>query len=154
MDNIKGVIVFDMDGTIADLYGVDNWLEQIRAFDPTPYAEAEPMVDMALLNVLLHKVQEIGYKVAVTSWLSMTSTKEYDKAVRKAKRDWLDEYDFPYDECHLVKYGTRKNTCTKKYDCPQILFDDNADIRKGWKGDAYAPDEIFEVLEQLIREGE
>ena len=25
------VIVFDMDGTIADLYGVDGWLKDLRA---------------------------------------------------------------------------------------------------------------------------
>ena len=25
------VLVFDMDGTIANLYGVNNWLESLRA---------------------------------------------------------------------------------------------------------------------------
>ena len=33
-------IVFDMDGTIADLYGVENWLPKLRAYDPTPYQTA------------------------------------------------------------------------------------------------------------------
>ena len=33
-------IWFDMDGTLADLYGVENWLEKLRASDPSPYAEA------------------------------------------------------------------------------------------------------------------
>lgn len=27
-------IYFDMDGTIANLYGVPNWLEGLRNFDP------------------------------------------------------------------------------------------------------------------------
>ena len=46
-------ICFDMDGSIADFYGVPNWLEMIRAFDPTPYKIAKPMWDMsALANVL------------------------------------------------------------------------------------------------------
>ena len=30
------MVVFDMDGTIADLYAVPNWLQMLRAEDPTP----------------------------------------------------------------------------------------------------------------------
>lgn len=33
-------ICFDMDGTIADLYGVENWLDYLIAEDVKPYAEA------------------------------------------------------------------------------------------------------------------
>ena len=40
------IICFDMDGTIADLYAVNNWQNMLRAYDPTPYATAEPMWDM------------------------------------------------------------------------------------------------------------
>lgn len=29
-------IWFDMDGTIANLYGDPNWLEKIRAYDASP----------------------------------------------------------------------------------------------------------------------
>ena len=36
MTNTK-VIVFDMDGTIADLYGVNGWLEMLNAENPKPY---------------------------------------------------------------------------------------------------------------------
>ena len=39
-------LVFDMDGTIANLYGVENWLEDLRSFNPRPYIVAEPMYDM------------------------------------------------------------------------------------------------------------
>ena len=45
-------IVFDLDGSIVDLYGVPNWLEKIRAYDPTPYQTAKPLVDMAELACL------------------------------------------------------------------------------------------------------
>ena len=31
-------IWFDMDGTIANLYGVDNWLDKLHASDASPYA--------------------------------------------------------------------------------------------------------------------
>ena len=31
-------IWFDMDGTIADLYGVEDWLPKLRAYDPSRIA--------------------------------------------------------------------------------------------------------------------
>ena len=62
-------IVFDMDGTIADLYGVENWLPKLRAYDPTPYQTAEPLVDMAELACLLRSLQNCGINVAVMTWL-------------------------------------------------------------------------------------
>ena len=36
------ILVWDMDGTIADLYGVENWLPMLRAFDPTPIKWRSP----------------------------------------------------------------------------------------------------------------
>lgn len=29
-------IYFDMDGTIANFYGVENWLDYLKAYDTTP----------------------------------------------------------------------------------------------------------------------
>ena len=44
------MICWDMDGTMASLYGVDNWLSKLRAEDASPYEDAAPMWDMELLN--------------------------------------------------------------------------------------------------------
>jgi hypothetical protein len=68
----------------------------------------------------------------VTSWLSKESTKDYDREVRKAKREWLEKYNFPFDEIHLVKYGTTKANCTRALGGYQVLVDDNEAVRKGW----------------------
>lgn len=125
-------LVFDMDGTIANLYGVENWLEDLRSFNPRPYIIAEPMYDMVLLNALLNELKNNGWKIVVTSWLSKDSTKAYDKEVRKAKREWLERYNFPVDEIHLVKYGTTKANCTRKLGGYQVLVDDNKQVRNGW----------------------
>ena len=125
-------LVFDMDGTIANLYKVENWLEDLRAFNPRPYIMAEPMYDMDLLRLVLETLKEHGWKVVVTSWLSKESTREYDRKVRKAKLEWLERYNFPFDEVHIVKYGTTKANCTRKLGGYQILVDDNETVRKGW----------------------
>lgn len=125
-------LVFDMDGTIANLYGVDGWLEMLRAEDATPYKIAEPMYEMNILNEILKIFKSYGWRIVVTTWLSKGSTKTYDKMVREAKLNWLDENNFPYDEIHLVKYGTTKANCTRKLGGYQVLIDDNAQVRKGW----------------------
>lgn len=146
------VLVFDMDGTIANLYGVENWLADLRAYNPRPYEVATPMYDMDLLNLLLDVLKAQGWKIAVTSWLSMDSTAEYDKAVRKAKREWLERYNFPFDEIHLVKYGTTKANCTKHLGGYQILVDDNEKVRNGWGlgGTINANENIIEKLMELL----
>lgn len=125
-------LVFDMDGTIANLYGVENWLEDLRSFNPRPYIVAEPMYDMEMLNYLLNELKASGWKIVVTSWLSKETTRAYDREVRKAKREWLEKNNFPFDEIHLVKYGTTKANCTRKLGGYQILVDDNEQVRNGW----------------------
>ena len=146
------VLVFDMDGTIANLYGVENWLGDLRSYNPRPYIVAEPMYDMEVLTALLEMLRMNGWRIAVTSWLSKESTKEYDELVRMAKREWLARYNFPVDEIHLVKYGTTKANCTRKLGGFQILVDDNEEVRKGWHlGDTInANENILEKLEKLL----
>lgn len=125
-------LVFDMDGTIADLYNVPNWLEMLRAENETPYEVARPMYNMITLADMLETLKEKGWKIIITSWLSKNSSREYDKKVRKAKKTWLDTHSFPYDELHFVKYGTTKADCTRKHGGRQILIDDNEKVRRGW----------------------
>ena len=129
----RKILVFDMDGTIADLYSVDGWLEQLRAENPTPYKEAKPIYNMETLGVILNYLKINGWRIVVTTWLAKGSTAAYDEAVRKAKIEWLRKWNFPYDEIHLIKYGTTKANCTRKLGGYQILIDDNETIRKGWK---------------------
>lgn len=146
------VLVFDMDGTIADLYGIPDWLSKLRASDPSPYIHAKPMYDMTALNNLLKLLKTYGYHIVITSWLSMGASKEYDNMVRQAKREWLKKYNFPYDEIHLVKYGTTKANCTRKLGGYQILIDDNEKVRKGWNlgSTINANNDIMNELWRLI----
>ena len=143
-------LVFDMDGTIANLYGVPNWLDMIRNEDETPYMIAEPMYDMTMLNVLLNMLKGQGWRIVVTTWLAKGSTKHYDNLVRMAKLEWLEYHMFPFDEVHMVKYGTTKANCTRKYGGFQILVDDNEKVRNGWTlGDTIDANE--NILEKLVK---
>ena len=146
------ILVFDMDGTIANLYGVDGWLADLRNYNARPYAVAKPLYDMEFLADILNTFKDFGWKVVVTTWLAKDSTKAYDDEVRKVKKEWLAKYDFPYDEIHLVKYGTTKADCTRKLGGFQVLVDDNDTIRKGWNlGDTInANENIIEKLLDLL----
>ena len=43
---VEKMICFDMDGTIADLYGVDGWLDDLINKSARPYEVAKPLVNL------------------------------------------------------------------------------------------------------------
>lgn len=51
-------IFFDMDGTIADLYSVENWLEYLINADALPYEIAKPLLRLSTLARLLNQLQK------------------------------------------------------------------------------------------------
>lgn len=125
-------IYLDMDGTIADLFGVPDWLRYLRELeDPYPYEAAEPMQDMMLLDDMLRLLADCGITVGVVSWGSKDSTPAYLKAVRQAKREWLRKHLPSVREVHVVPYGEPKyRSASVKHDA--VLVDDNAGVRAKW----------------------
>lgn len=130
-------IYFDMDGTIADLYGVENWLENILQRNIRPYKEAKTLVRMASFARLLNKLQRQGYIIGIVSWLAKNSTQEYNERIVQAKVNWLHKHlpSVQWNEVHIVEYGTPKEEVVK-YNTG-ILFDDEENNRKNWTGIAY-----------------
>ena len=145
-------INFDMDGTIADLYGVEGWLADLESHNARPYKEAKPMVNMSLLSRYIRKAQAMGYDVNIVSWLSKSSNETYDKAVTEAKLDWLKKHlrSVQFDNIVIAPYGTPKSTCVKRSDMG-ILFDDEQKNRMEWQGVSAEPSEIIEILKGLVR---
>lgn len=144
------MIWFDMDGTIADLYEVENWLPRLRASDPTPYEEAGVMLNMSLLARYLNKLQNYGYGIGIISWTSKGGSEEYNEEVALAKMKWLRQHlaSVSFDIVEIVDYGTPKHIFLKTND--DILFDDNEEIREDWTGTAYSPSKILSVLAELL----
>lgn len=144
-------IYFDMDGTLADFYGVDGWLNYIHNEDTTPYEIAKPLCkEMTMLKHALKTLQDFGYTIGIISWTAKGGSKEYNKATRNAKIGWLRKY-FGHDlftETHIVKYGTNKNYAAKEKD--GILFDDDANVRAKWAGIAYDANNIVNILFSII----
>lgn len=142
-------IFFDMDGTIADLYGVENWLDYLIASDALPYEIAKPLIRLNALARILNRLQKQGYKVGVISWLAKNSNTAYDEKVTKAKKEWLKKHlaSVNFDEIHIVKYGTPKQTFAKTEN--DILFDDEEKNRNNWTGKAFDVNEIIEILKGM-----
>jgi hypothetical protein len=140
-------IWFDMDGTIANLYKVEGWLEAIRNEDTMPYTEARPMLNFSLLARLLNRLQADGWKIGIISWTAKNGSEAYNVAVEMAKRAWLAKHlpSVEWDEIKVVRYGTNKlNACGGG-----ILFDDEEGNRNIWGDVAYEPQDIVEILKGL-----
>lgn len=145
-------IYFDMDGTIADLYGVNGWLDNLIAEQTKPYRMAKSLVDMRKLGSLLNHLQNIGYHIGIVSWLSKNGTKQYNDRVTKAKLAWLEKHigSVHWDEIKIVEYGTPKSFVVEY---PQgILFDDEKPNRMEWdkQGLAFDVDNILMALENMV----
>ena len=143
-------IYFDMDGTIANLYGVENWLPKLQNEDASPYTDAKPLVRLSTLARLLNKAQRNGHKVGIVSWLAKNSTENYDEKVTNAKIEWLNTHlkSVQFDEIRIGKYGTPKSTMVD--DKNGILFDDEEPNRIEWKGTSHNVDSIIETLKGII----
>ena len=141
-------IWFDMDGTIADLYGVDNWLEMLIAHDETPYAIAKPIVNLSVLARLMNKVQRKGFEICIVSALAKDSTVEYDERVRNAKIKWLANHlkSVHFDEIRFVPYWYTKNDVNTGTD---VLFDDEERHLEKWTGTAVHASKMIETLKAI-----
>ena len=141
-------IWFDMDGTIADLYGVENWLEMLIAHDETPYAIAKPIVNLSVLARLMNKVQRKGFEICIVSALAKDSTAEYDEKVRNAKIKWLANHlkSVHFDEIRFVPYWYTKNDVNTGTD---VLFDDEERHLKKWTGTAVHASKMVETLKAI-----
>lgn len=139
-------IYFDMDGTIADLYGVDGWLEDLLHEDVRPYAEARPLVNLQRLARILNRLIRDGYSINVISWTSRGGSAEYNKEVAKVKIQWLETHlkSVKFSKIEILPYGTPKELFGEG-----ILFDDEEHNRESWGEGAYTEKEIFKVLKNL-----
>jgi 5'(3')-deoxyribonucleotidase len=149
MKELNITINFDMDGTIADLYGVENWLDYLIAENTFPYEMARPLVRLNHLARRLNTLQRNGYNIAVISWLSKSGTEEYNRAVTEVKIEWLRKHlpSVEWDRITIVPYGTPKeNFCNNPLD---ILFDDEERNRNNWTGRAYDVQNILEILREI-----
>lgn len=143
---MKKEIWFDMDGTIVNLYGVENWLEMIINENPMPYEIASPMVNMNSLARVLNRLQKNGYQIGIISWLAKNGSENYNEKVTQAKKNWLAKHlaSVKFDKIEIVEFGTPKENGRFG-----ILFDDEIQNRENWNEIAYNEKNIIEILKAI-----
>lgn len=126
-----------MDGTIANLYGIENWLPRLRAEDKTIFLECEPMISE---KELLNKFPTENFEMKILSMTPLNATENYCLDVINQKNEWLNKY-FPSITKRIYKpYGHNKNLKNSKN---AILIDDSEPIRNSWRGIAINPVELW-----------
>lgn len=144
---LKKIINLDCDGTWIDLYGVENWLDDLINERTRPYEEAKPLVNLSLLARTLNQLQRIGYEINIISWTSKNSSYEYHEAVKNAKINWLKKHipSVAWDNLYIVAYGTPKQTLSSGY-----LFDDEEKNRLAWGEGAMTEKDLIKKLRSLL----
>lgn len=146
-------VTLDMDGTIADLYNVPDWLEHLRREDAAPYRDALPLCGG--LNDIINELRANGVRVEVVTWLSKGASRSFDEDVTNAKMEWLRRNvpSIDPEDVHAVRYGTNKFAASNGRD---VLIDDergNCETWRGHGGDAVhvtSGDEVVEALRRVL----
>ena len=122
-------IWFDMDGTIADFYGVNGWLADLETENARPYREAKGLVNLQVLARRLNRMIKAGYEINIVSWTSKNGSADFNAEVARVKREWLKKHlaSVNFTNIDIIAYGTPKGEGREG-----ILFDDEEANRNGW----------------------
>lgn len=132
-------VYFDMDGTLADLYGVHDVFKRLDNNDASVYLEAEPI--LKYVN-MLRSFKEMGYYVGIITAGSRfpPNTPEavrdkMNEETAENKQQWLDEQGLsPFiDSFQFIPYGVSKYEVAK--DKTGILVDDDDRVLSTWYSD-------------------
>lgn len=130
-------VYLDMDGTIADLYNINEWLPRLRACDETIFLECKPLITE---DALLAYFPASMYAIKILSMTPLGASDEYCKNVEAQKDAWLDKYFPKLTKRIYRKYGHNKNLRNSEN---AILIDDSEPIRNSWRGKAINPTELW-----------
>jgi hypothetical protein len=138
-------IILDMDGTIADIYNQDGWLERLRTyrpvFDKLPETEFGELFGKRY-NELKKNLEDNGVECSysISTWLpplvSAQPQSYIDGAFLKLcaiqKRKWVEAWTKKYGieeplKFHIKRYGESKQKGVGAGYC--LLIDDNIEVR-------------------------
>lgn len=156
MKNTK-VIAFDMDGTIYDLYGQKGWLHALESEQADIFTTGQPMVNLARLKEVCHKLQNQGWTIGIITWLPKDATEKFNKECELSKQYWIEGNGLDFFQFFTAqRYGTDKKAGLPFRADINILVDDNKEARAEWGVNrSYqtidATQNIIEELEKLLK---
>lgn len=133
-------IWFDMDGTIAELYKVKDWLPALRSNDWSVYDRCLPRAHHERINAAVEALIENGWQVGVITWASKGIDFGADlSAIEEIKFNWLCRF-FPAladGKFACIPHGYDKAQFMREMDYKpyevSYLVDDNKEVRAAWR---------------------
>ena len=126
-------IYFDMDGTVAGLYRLPDWLECLRNEVSGTFLRCEPLFEQKDFYPIVEKLLLNGVKFGVITWLPMQATDEYQAICTEEKRKWCEDW-MPFIETFAAQpYGIDKSLAITKHFKTEYLIDDNKEVCQRWK---------------------
>lgn len=146
----KPYIWLDMDGTIADLYGVRSWLSYIILEDVTPFKAAAPLYNIKELLQVLNQLKNT-FNIGIISWLPKNGRPVYNKKVAKAKINWLKKHKLYslLDNIQIVEYNTNKAEVCQSIGRGYLVDDDNRNLNQWFLGNVI--DAKGNIITELIK---
>lgn len=149
-------VFLDMDGTLYNLYGKENWLEKLENEVPGVFADSEnlmPGLDLKILHDIIYRLMDKGVSFGVISWTPFAASPIYEETCRKEKIKWLAK-NFPMiTDIAIVPYGIEKQKTITKRAQKMYLIDDNKEVCKTWETakqrEAICVDDDFDVCDAL-----
>lgn len=130
-------VFFDMDGTVADLYGRDGWLLELRS-KVSPFKELAPLVDMEALDSYMKALKPRNFHFSVITWTPMEAPYNFHKQCEADKREWVNEHMPSNVQFDALRYGVAKqdSRIVNKNEV-NILIDDNPEVIEAWEADGH-----------------
>lgn len=126
-------IFFDLDGTLYDLYNIENWLESLQNEDATVFERGNFIGDYDEFIAIVKELMFKGYTFGVISWLPMYATPEFENECAEVKRKWVQKYLPFVEEMNFQRYGTPKQNTVQTKAQTMYLIDDCIEVGRVWE---------------------
>lgn len=151
-------IFFDLDGTLYNLYEIDNWLDSLQYEDATVFERGDFIGDYERFMNVVKELLAKGFTFGVISWLPMYATPEFEAECAKVKETWVKKYLPFVDEMTFQRYGTPKQNAIQRKAQTMYLLDDSKEVGRVWaipkQRIHFLVDEDFtavDILEEILR---
>lgn len=132
-------VVFDLDGTLFNLYGKPNWLNDLENENFGVFNEYGinfgfmPFIQRQTIQEKILNMMDVGITFSIISWLPMGASPEYSEICRREKLEWVYRHLPMIEDIQLIPYGIEKQKAITKRAGRMILIDDNAEVCKMWE---------------------
>ncbi len=121
-------VIFDLDGTVYDLYNVEDWLGKIQREEAGVFTEGDILFELDEFYSTIEEMLMNGIEFGVITWLPAGASKEYEEVCRKEKLEFINKYLPFVSEVSICSYGIPKQNLIKKRAAAMYLLDDNKDV--------------------------